>query len=84
MRRYISGLEKRESAGYPLEANTPDSRTRAVRAGFVRIAEHQRRSAAAYGVLLISLLLTTLAFFYVRQNVEAQAYARFEKITQAT
>ena len=26
-RRYTSGLEKGESAGYPLEANTPDNRT---------------------------------------------------------
>ncbi len=26
-RRYTGGLEKGESAGYPLEANTPDNRT---------------------------------------------------------
>ncbi len=84
MRHYTSGLEKRESAGYLLEAKTPDSRTRAVRAGFVRIAEHLRRSAAAYGVLLISLLLTALAYHYVRQNVEAQTRTRFDEITQAT
>jgi hypothetical protein len=56
MRRYTSGLEKHESAGYLLEANTPDSRMRAVRAGFVRIGEHLRRSAAAYGVLLPHIL----------------------------
>jgi serine phosphatase RsbU (regulator of sigma subunit)/CHASE1-domain containing sensor protein/anti-sigma regulatory factor (Ser/Thr protein kinase) len=84
VRRYTSGLEKRESAGYPLEANTPDSRTRAVRPGFVRIGEHLRRSAAAYGVLLISLVLTALAFFYVRQNVDTQNRLRFDETTEAT
>jgi serine phosphatase RsbU (regulator of sigma subunit)/CHASE1-domain containing sensor protein/anti-sigma regulatory factor (Ser/Thr protein kinase) len=35
-------------------------------------------------VLLISLLLTTLAYYYVRQNVEAQTRARFDETTQAT
>jgi serine phosphatase RsbU (regulator of sigma subunit)/CHASE1-domain containing sensor protein/anti-sigma regulatory factor (Ser/Thr protein kinase) len=35
-------------------------------------------------VLLISLLLTALAWYYVRQNVEAQTYARFDDTTQAT
>ena len=84
MGRYNSGLEKRESAGYPLQANTLDSRTRSVRPGFVRIGEHLRRSAAAYGVLLISLVLTALAFFYVRQNVEAQNRLRFDETTEAT
>jgi signal transduction histidine kinase len=35
-------------------------------------------------VLIISLLLTALAYYYVRQNVEAQTRARFDEITQAT
>jgi serine phosphatase RsbU (regulator of sigma subunit)/CHASE1-domain containing sensor protein/anti-sigma regulatory factor (Ser/Thr protein kinase) len=35
-------------------------------------------------VLLISLLLTVLAWYYVRQNVEAQTQARFDETTQAT
>ncbi len=56
----------------------------ALRSGSARIAEHLRRSAAAYGVLLISLLLTLLAYYYVRQNVEAQTRTRFEEATQAT
>jgi serine phosphatase RsbU (regulator of sigma subunit)/CHASE1-domain containing sensor protein len=82
--RYTGELEKCESARYPLEANTPDSRTRAVRAGYVRIGEHLRRSGAAYGVLLISLLLTAIAYYYVGQNVEAQNHLRFDETTQAT
>jgi hypothetical protein len=84
VRRHTSVLEKWESAGYPLEANTPDSRRRAVRSGFVRIGEHLRRSAAAYGVLLISLVLTALAYYYVRQNVETQNRLRFDETTEAT
>jgi serine phosphatase RsbU (regulator of sigma subunit)/CHASE1-domain containing sensor protein/anti-sigma regulatory factor (Ser/Thr protein kinase) len=35
-------------------------------------------------VLLIALLLTVLAYYYVRQNVEAQTHARFDDTTQAT
>jgi signal transduction histidine kinase len=35
-------------------------------------------------VLIISLLLTALAYYYVRQNVEAQTRARFDETTQAT
>ena len=34
-------------------------------------------------VLLIALLLTLLASYYVRQNVEVQNRARFEDATQA-
>lgn len=52
------------------------------------IAQHLRRGAAAYGVLLISLLLTALAWYYVRQNVEAQNRVqnrvRFDEVAQAT
>ncbi len=57
---------------------------KALRLGLARIGYHLRRSGAAYGVLLISLLLTALAYLYVRQNVEAQTRARFDEITQAT
>jgi len=39
---------------------------------------------AAYGVLLIALLLTVLAWYYVRQNVEVHNRARFEESSQAT
>ncbi|HEX4992297.1 MAG TPA: SpoIIE family protein phosphatase, partial [Rubrobacteraceae bacterium] len=35
-------------------------------------------------MLLIALLLTVLGWHYVRQNVEAQARARFDDITRAT
>ena len=45
---------------------------------------HLLRGAAAYGVLLIALLLTSLAWYYVRQNVEAQTQARFDETTRAT
>ena len=57
---------------------------RALRRGCVRIGRHLRRSGAAYGVLLISLLLTALAYYYVSQNVEAQNRLRFDETTQAT
>jgi serine phosphatase RsbU (regulator of sigma subunit)/CHASE1-domain containing sensor protein len=55
----------------------------ALRSWFVRIGHHLRRGGAAYGVLLISLLLTTLAYYYVRHNVEAQNRIRFDETTQA-
>jgi CHASE1-domain containing sensor protein len=35
-------------------------------------------------VLSIALLLTLLAFYYVSQNVEAEARTRFDETTQAT
>jgi serine phosphatase RsbU (regulator of sigma subunit)/CHASE1-domain containing sensor protein/anti-sigma regulatory factor (Ser/Thr protein kinase) len=57
---------------------------KALRSALARIGEHLRRGAAAYGVLLISLVLTALAFYYVRLNVEAQTHARFDETTQAT
>jgi CHASE1-domain containing sensor protein len=41
-------------------------------------------AAPAYGVLLLSLVLTALAYYYVRQNVEAQSRLRFEETAQAT
>jgi PAS domain S-box-containing protein len=57
---------------------------KALRSGMTRFAGHLHGGAAAYGVLLIALLLTLLASYYVRQNVEAQNRARFEEATQAT
>jgi signal transduction histidine kinase len=55
-----------------------------LRSGLVRIGRHLRGGAAAYGVLLIALLLTLLASYYVRQNVEAEARTRFDETTRAT
>src|ERR671917_2444064 len=57
--------------------------SRALRPGLARFGRHLRRGAPAYGVLLISLLLTALAWSYVRQSVDAQNRARFEEATQA-
>ena len=54
-----------------------------LRSGLARFGRHLHRGAAAYGVLSIALLLTLLASYYVRQNVEAQNRARFEETTQA-
>jgi signal transduction histidine kinase len=48
-----------------------------------RFGRHLRRGAPAYAVLLISLLLSVLAWYYVRQSVEAQNRARFDEVTQA-
>jgi len=56
----------------------------ALRPGIDRFGRHLHRGAAAYGVLLIALLLTLLAASYVRKNVEAEARTRFEETTQAT
>jgi signal transduction histidine kinase len=56
----------------------------ALRPGLARFGRHLRRGAPAYGVLLISLLLTVLAsWYYVRQSVDAQNRARFDETTQA-
>src|ERR671913_1481663 len=46
-----------------------------------QVLEHP---GAAYGVLLISLLLTALAYNYVSQNVEAQNHLRFDVTAQLT
>ena len=39
------------------------------------------RTAIAYVVLLVALVLTVLAFYYVGRNVEAREHERFEEIT---
>jgi len=56
----------------------------ALRRGVARFGRHVRRGAAAYSVLLLALLLTLLAYYYVRQNVEAEARTRFDETTKAT
>jgi signal transduction histidine kinase len=56
----------------------------ALRSGSTRLGRHLRRGAPAYGVFLIALLLTGLAWYYVRQNVEAQTQVRFNETTRAT
>jgi serine phosphatase RsbU (regulator of sigma subunit)/CHASE1-domain containing sensor protein/anti-sigma regulatory factor (Ser/Thr protein kinase) len=56
----------------------------ALRCGLTRFGRHLRRGTAAYGVLLIALILTVIAWYYVRQTVEVQNRARFEESTQAT
>ena len=57
---------------------------KALRSGLACLGQHLRLGGAAYGVLLIALLLTLLAWYYVRQNVEAQTRARFDETTQGT
>jgi serine phosphatase RsbU (regulator of sigma subunit)/CHASE1-domain containing sensor protein/anti-sigma regulatory factor (Ser/Thr protein kinase) len=56
----------------------------ALRSGLTRFGHYLRRGTAAYGVLLIALLLTVIAWYYVRQVVEVQNRARFADSTQAT
>ena len=56
---------------------------KALRLGLSYLGQHLRYAGAAYGVLLISLLLTALAYYYVSQNVEAQTRTRFDDTTQA-
>src|SRR5919112_732908 len=56
---------------------------KALRWGLDHLGQHLRYGGAAYGVLLISLWLTALAYYYVSQNVEAQTRARFDDTTQA-
>ncbi|HSK85543.1 MAG TPA: CHASE domain-containing protein, partial [Rubrobacter sp.] len=55
-----------------------------LRSGLGRLFRHLRLAVAAYGVLLISLLLAGLAWYYVRQTVEAQDHVRFDETIQAT
>jgi serine phosphatase RsbU (regulator of sigma subunit)/CHASE1-domain containing sensor protein/anti-sigma regulatory factor (Ser/Thr protein kinase) len=55
-----------------------------LRSGFIRLGRYLRRGSAAYGVLLIALLLTVIAWYYVRHVVEEQHRDRFVESTQAT
>lgn len=43
------------------------------------VVRHLHRGAAAYGILIISLLLTVLALHYVSENVQEQNDARFRE-----
>ena len=45
---------------------------------------HLRRAALAYAVLLVALVLTLMASYYVRQNVEASARVRFDDTVQSS
>jgi signal transduction histidine kinase len=56
----------------------------ALRSGLGRLLRHLRLAVAAYVILLLSLLLTGLAWFYVRHTVEAQDKVRFDETVQAT
>jgi signal transduction histidine kinase len=56
----------------------------ALRAVFTRVGRHLRRGAPAYAVLLVSLLLTAVAWYYARQDVEQQAEVRFDETVRAT
>ncbi len=48
-----------------------------------RVFEHLRRASVAYAVLLVALMLTLLAYYYVRQNVEASARDQFDETVMA-
>ncbi|HEX2729487.1 MAG TPA: CHASE domain-containing protein, partial [Rubrobacteraceae bacterium] len=49
-----------------------------------KVGRHLRRGAAAYAVLLVALILTTLAWLYVRADVQAQNGVRFDETVNAT
>jgi signal transduction histidine kinase len=55
----------------------------ALRPEFARFGRHLHYGLAAYGVLLVALLLTLLASHYVRQNVQTAERTRFEENTLA-
>jgi signal transduction histidine kinase len=63
--------------------SSTSARNRWPLATLARFGRHLRRGAAAYGVLSIALLLTLLASYYVRRNVEAEARIRFDDSTLA-
>ena len=48
------------------------------------LLDHLRLAAVAYGVLVISLLLTGLAWYYVRHTVAEENRVRFNETVQAT
>ena len=60
------------------------ARLAGIRSGIGRLPDHLRGGAPAYGVLLLSLLLTGLAWFYVRETVEVQNRVRFDEAVRAT
>ena len=48
-----------------------------------QVFEHLRRMGVAYAVLLVALALTLLAFYYVRQNVEASTRDQLDETVRA-
>ncbi|MDQ4127911.1 MAG: CHASE domain-containing protein [Actinomycetota bacterium] len=60
------------------------ARLLALRSGLGGLVRQLRLAAVAYGVLLISLVLTGLAWYYVRYTVEAENRVRFDETVQAT
>ena len=62
----------------------PGSYLPALRSGFERLAGHASRGAAAYGMLLISLLFTLLAWAYVSRDIQEQNSSRFVETVRAT
>jgi signal transduction histidine kinase len=56
----------------------------ALRSGVLRLGRHLRRAAPAYGVLLMALLVTGLAWSYVHVTAEEQTRSRFQETTEAT
>jgi signal transduction histidine kinase len=48
-----------------------------------RVFEHLRRMSVAYAVLLVALALALLAYFYVRQNVEASVRDQLDETVRA-
>ena len=48
-----------------------------------RVFEHLRRMSVAYAVLLVALALTLLAYYYVRQNVEASVRDQLDETVRA-
>jgi signal transduction histidine kinase len=49
-----------------------------------RFTRHLRLGAVAYAVLVISLVLTLLVYFYARQSLESQTRVRFEEAVLVT
>ncbi len=49
-----------------------------------RLGRHFRLGAVAYAVLVISLILTLLVYFYARQSVETQTGVRFQEAVLIT
>ena len=47
------------------------------------VFKHLRRAAVAYAVLLVALMLTLLAYYYVSQNVEASVRDQFDETVRA-
>ena len=60
------------------------ARLEAMRSGLEGLLRQLRLAAVAYGVLLISLLLTGLAWYYVRHTVEVENRVRFDATVHAT